>query len=122
MLQLTRTNQPPHLTDTTHGAPRAAIRSPNPPRQVHPNYPELQRKSGSTVQCIQSFKDDLNLAGPVMDNINRASYEKPTPVQKHALPIGLLPLPPHDPPHPRSPTGRARVPPASRADATELLV
>ena len=42
------------------------------------------------VQSIQSFKDDLNLAGPVMDNITRASYEKPTPVQKHALPIGEL--------------------------------
>ena len=40
------------------------------------------------MQSIQSFKDDLNLAGPVMDNIIRASYEKPTPVQKHALPIG----------------------------------
>ena len=56
--------------------------------QVHPDYPELQRMSGTTVQCISSFQDDLNLAGPVMDNIKRAQYEKPTPVQKHALPIG----------------------------------
>jgi hypothetical protein len=60
------------------------------PPQVHPDYPELQRRSGKVVQSIQSFKDDLNLAGPVMDNITRASYEKPTPVQKHALPIGEL--------------------------------
>ncbi len=33
-------------------------------------------------------QDDLNLEGPVMENINRAGYDKPTPVQKHALPIG----------------------------------
>jgi len=25
-----------------------------------------------------------------MDNINRAGYSKPTPVQKHALPIGAF--------------------------------
>jgi hypothetical protein len=35
-------------------------------------------------------QDDLNLEGPVMENINRAGYDKPTPVQKHALPIGNL--------------------------------
>lgn len=34
------------------------------------------------------FQGDLSLAGPVMDNIKRAGYDKPTPVQKHALPIG----------------------------------
>ena len=37
---------------------------------------------------ISAFTEDLGLAGPVMDNIQRACYKKPTPVQKHALPIG----------------------------------
>ena len=32
-------------------------------------------------------QDDLGLAGAVMENIKRAGYEKPTPVQKHALPL-----------------------------------
>lgn len=33
-------------------------------------------------------QDDLHLAAACMDNVNRAGYNKPTPVQKHALPIG----------------------------------
>jgi superfamily II DNA/RNA helicase len=39
----------------------------------------------STMESYQA--DDVNLAGPVMENIKRAGYDKPTPVQKHALPI-----------------------------------
>ena len=39
------------------------------------------------VDAMESFKEAAELAGPVMDNVNRAGYDKPTPVQKHALPI-----------------------------------
>lgn len=51
------------------------------PVEVVPGHDKLG------VDAIQTFQDDLNLAGPVMDNIERAGYSKPTPVQKHALPI-----------------------------------
>jgi ATP-dependent RNA helicase DDX3X len=39
------------------------------------------------VKVMDSFTEATELAGPVMDNIKRAGYDKPTPVQKHALPI-----------------------------------
>ena len=39
------------------------------------------------IPVIDTFQEAHDLAGAVMENINRAGYTKPTPVQKHALPI-----------------------------------
>ena len=59
-----------------------------------PVFPKIQLFSshfGFSSYLFGSLQDDLNLEGPVMENINRAGYTKPTPVQKHALPIGEIP-------------------------------
>lgn len=37
---------------------------------------------------IEKFSE-FNFAKPLMDNITRAGYEKPTPVQKYSIPIGI---------------------------------
>jgi ATP-dependent RNA helicase DDX3X len=51
------------------------------PVDVIPPHSEL----GTTP--LEKYGDDLNLHKSIMDNIERAGYVKPTPVQKHALPI-----------------------------------
>jgi hypothetical protein len=47
--------------------------------------------SGQNIPpCIEHFEDYANeLTESVMNNIRRCKYTKPTPVQKHAIPIGL---------------------------------
>jgi ATP-dependent RNA helicase DDX3X len=33
--------------------------------------------------------EELNLPGPLMENIRRCKFSKPTPVQRYAIPIGI---------------------------------
>merc|ERR1719199_1215607 len=51
------------------------------PVEVVPTMEQLE------IPVIDTFQEAHDLAGAVMENINRAGYTKPTPVQKHALPI-----------------------------------
>ena len=43
---------------------------------------------GTMPQPIRSF-EDANLYEPFMENVRKAKYSKPTPVQKYSIPIVL---------------------------------
>ena len=43
--------------------------------------------SGRDVPPPITTFNDCNLPGPLLENINRCRYNKPTPVQRYALPI-----------------------------------
>ena len=73
----------------THVPPRVhrPRRRPPPPSQVYEDIPV--ETSGRDVPPAVATFDELALPPAMMDNIRRCKYSKPTPVQKHAIPIAL---------------------------------
>jgi hypothetical protein len=45
--------------------------------------------SGRDVPNPATNFEELNLPGPLMENIRRCKFTKPTPVQRYAIPIGI---------------------------------
>jgi len=49
----------------------------------------IELKGKDAPKAVEKFAE-INFAKPLMDNIMRAGYDRPTPVQKYSIPIGLM--------------------------------
>ena len=59
---------------------------------VYNSIPVERSGPGNDIPILSSFQDLAstgNIPNYVLENIKRMHYENPTPIQKHAIPLGL---------------------------------